>query len=72
MRDSVLQRWKRHSPAQIVKKLRDVNAMLNAGRDLAAESLRRFLTVEPIHGKLARQYCTTCPRGMPRSGGRCL
>lgn len=29
-------RRKRHSPEQIVKKLRDAEAMLNAGRDLAA------------------------------------
>jgi putative transposase len=29
-------RRKRHSPEQIVKKLRDADAMLNAGRDLAA------------------------------------
>ena len=27
---------KRHSPEQIVKKLRDADAMLNAGKDLAA------------------------------------
>lgn len=29
-------RRKRHSPEQIVKKLRDAEAMLNAGHDLAA------------------------------------
>lgn len=29
-------RKKRHSPEQIVKKLRDAEAMLNAGQDLAA------------------------------------
>ncbi len=29
-------RGKRHSPEQIVKKLRDADAMLNAGQDLAA------------------------------------
>lgn len=29
-------RRKRHSPEQIVKKLRDAEAMLNAGQDLAA------------------------------------
>ena len=29
-------RWKRHSPEQIVRKLRDADAMLNAGKDLAA------------------------------------
>ena len=27
--------WKRHSPEQIVRKLRDADAMLNAGKDLA-------------------------------------
>lgn len=29
-------RRKRHSPEQIVRKLRDADAMLNAGQDLAA------------------------------------
>ena len=29
-------RRKRHSPEQIVKKLRDADAMLNSGKDLAA------------------------------------
>ncbi|MBY0587047.1 transposase [bacterium] len=29
-------RWIRHNPKQIVKKLRDADAMLNAGKDLAA------------------------------------
>ena len=29
-------RRKRHNPEQIVRKLRDADAMLNAGRDLAA------------------------------------
>jgi hypothetical protein len=29
-------RRKRHSPEQVVKKLRDADAMLNAGQDLAA------------------------------------
>ena len=29
-------RRKRHSPEQIVRKLRDADAMLNAGKDLAA------------------------------------
>lgn len=28
-------RWKRHSPEQIIAKLRDADAMLNAGKDLA-------------------------------------
>ena len=27
--------WKRHSPEQIIVKLRDADAMLNAGKDLA-------------------------------------
>ena len=30
-------RRKRHSPEQIVKKLRDADAMLNASKDLAAD-----------------------------------
>ena len=29
-------RRKRHSPEQIVRKLRDADALLNAGKDLAA------------------------------------
>ncbi|QDT44272.1 hypothetical protein Pan241w_43800 [Gimesia alba] len=29
-------RRKRHSPEQIVRKLRDADAMLNAGKDLAS------------------------------------
>ena len=29
-------RRKRHSPEQIVKKLRDADAMLNAGQDMAS------------------------------------
>ena len=29
-------RRKRHSPEQVVRKLRDADAMLNAGKDLAA------------------------------------
>ena len=29
-------RKKRHSPEQIVRKLRDADAMLNAGKDVAA------------------------------------
>ncbi len=29
-------RRKRHNPEQIVRKLRDADAMLNAGKDLAA------------------------------------
>jgi putative transposase len=28
-------RWKRHSPEQIIAKLRDADALLNAGKDLA-------------------------------------
>jgi putative transposase len=33
---SETRRRKRHSPEQIVRKLRDADAMLNAGKDLAA------------------------------------
>jgi type III secretion system FlhB-like substrate exporter len=32
----VKKRGKRHSPEQIVKKLRDADVMLNSGKDLAA------------------------------------
>ena len=37
-------RRKRHSPEQIVKKLRDAEAMLNAGKELGAilQSLENF------------------------------
>ncbi len=34
-------RRRRHSPEQIVKKLRDADAMLNAGKDMAAVLLSR-------------------------------
>ena len=33
-------RRRRHTPEQIVKKLRDADAMLNSGKELAAVSLR--------------------------------
>jgi putative transposase len=33
---AMTRRRKRHSPEQIVRKLRDADAMLNAGKDLAA------------------------------------
>jgi len=29
-------RWKRHNPEQVVRKLRDAEALLNAGKELAA------------------------------------
>ena len=39
-------RRKRHSPEQIVRKLRDADAMLNAGKDLAAV-LQALKLVQP-------------------------
>jgi hypothetical protein len=38
-------RRKRHSPEQIVRKLRDADAMLNAGKDLA--TVLQTLEVRP-------------------------
>ena len=29
-------RWRKHTPEQIIRKLRDAEAILNAGQDLAA------------------------------------
>ena len=40
-------RRKRHSPEQVVRKLRDADAMLNAGKDLAAV-LQALETRQPL------------------------
>ena len=46
---------KRHSPEQIVKKLRDADAMLNAGKDLAAV-LQALEVSEATYHRWQNQY----------------
>lgn len=48
-------RRKRHSPEQIVKKLRDAYAMLNAGQDLAAV-LQALEVSEATYHRWRNQY----------------
>jgi transposase-like protein len=48
-------RRKRHSPEQIVKKLRDAEAMLNAGKDLAAV-LQSLEVCEATYHRWRNQY----------------
>jgi putative transposase len=48
-------RRKRHSPEQIVRKLRDADAMLNAGKDLAAV-LQALEIPESTYGRWRSQY----------------
>ena len=48
-------RRKRHSPDQIVRKLRDADAMLNAGKDLAAV-LQALEISEVTYGRWRSQY----------------
>ena len=48
-------RRKRHSPEQIVKKLRDADAMLNAGQDLAAV-LQALEVSETAYHRWRNQY----------------
>jgi putative transposase len=48
-------RRKRHSPEQIVKKLRDADAMLNAGKDLSAV-LQTLEVSEATYGRWRNQY----------------
>ena len=48
-------RRKRHSPEQIVKKLRDADAMLNAGKDLAAV-LQALEVSEATYHRWRNQY----------------
>lgn len=48
-------RRKRHSPEQIVKKLRDAEAMLNAGQDLAAV-LQALEVSEATYHRWRNQY----------------
>jgi putative transposase len=48
-------RWKRHSPEQVVRKLRDADAMLNAGKDLAAV-LQALEVSEQTYHRWRTQY----------------
>jgi putative transposase len=48
-------RRKRHSPEQIVRKLRDADAMLNAGKDLATV-LQSLEVSEATYGRWRSQY----------------
>jgi putative transposase len=48
-------RRKRHSPEQIVKKLRDAEAMLNAGKELAAV-LQALEVSEATYDRWRNQY----------------
>jgi len=48
-------RRKRHSPEQIVRKLRDADAMLNAGKDLAAV-LQSLEVSESTYLRWRQQY----------------
>ena len=48
-------RKKRHTPEQIVKKLRDAEAMLNAGKDLAAV-LQALEVSESTYDRWLKQY----------------
>ena len=48
-------RRKRHTPEQIVKKLRDADAMLNAGQDLAVV-LQTLEVSESTYERWRRQY----------------
>ncbi len=48
-------RRKRHSPEQVVSKLRDADAMLNAGKDLAAV-LQALEVSEATYGRWRSQY----------------
>lgn len=48
-------RRKRHSPEQIVRKLRDADAMLSAGKDLSAV-LQALEVSEATYGRWRTQY----------------
>ena len=48
-------RRKRHTPEQIVKKLRDADAMLNSGKELAAV-LQALETSESTYQRWRNQY----------------
>jgi putative transposase len=48
-------KWKRHGPEQIVRKLRDANAMLKAGKDLSAV-LQSLEVSEATYARWRSQY----------------
>jgi putative transposase len=48
-------RWKRHRPEQVVRKLRDADAMLNSGKDLAAV-LQALEVSEQTYHRWRNQY----------------
>ena len=48
-------RRKRHTPEQIIKKLRDADAMLNSGKDLAAV-LQALEVSESTYDRWLKQY----------------
>lgn len=48
-------RRKRHSPEQIVAKLRDADAMLNAGKEVA-DVLQKLEISEATYGRWRNQY----------------
>ena len=48
-------RRRRHTPEQIVKKLRDADAMLNAGQELAAV-LQTLEVIEQTYYRWRNQY----------------
>src|SRR3989304_7468814 len=54
-RSMTAKRRKRHSPEQIVRKLRDADAMLNGGKDLAAV-LQRLEVSEATFHRWRAQY----------------
>ncbi len=54
-------RGKRHSPEQIVRKLRDADAMLNAGKDFAAVLQSLEVSAATLH-RWRAQYWTETER----------
>jgi transposase-like protein len=52
---AMTRRRKRHNPEQIVRKLRDADAMLNAGKDLAAV-LQALEVSESTYDRWRSQY----------------
>ncbi len=69
-------RRKRHSPEQIVKKLRDAEAMLNAGKDLAAVLQARAMAwgraLSLLIPQPAARRGSQCPRQSAGRSFRCL
>ena len=48
-------RWKRHSPEQVVRKLRDADAMLNSGQELSVV-LQSLEVSESTYDRWRNQY----------------